>query len=156
MGDAVAYRFHVTIDGLDLGDWTKCDGLSIEYELLEHMEGGNNAFVHRLPGRAKYTNVRLTRPLNGDSSSVASWMSSLMVGVMRQTAEITVLDAAGQEVEQWNLVGVIPVKWTGPTLDVNGNQAATETVELAHHGFLGMGGAGAVGAGALTGAGGLT
>jgi len=28
------------------------------------------------------------------------------------------------------------VKWTGPSLDVGNNQAATETLELSHNGFL--------------------
>ena len=36
----------------------------------------------------------------------------------------------------WNLEGVFPVKWNGPSLDVGANQAATETLELAHNGFL--------------------
>jgi len=26
-------RFQVTIDGQDLGNWQKCDGLGVEYEI---------------------------------------------------------------------------------------------------------------------------
>ena len=47
------------------------------------------------------------------------------------------MDAAGNTVVAWNLVGVYPVRWTGPTLDVGGNQVAYETLELAHHGLAG-------------------
>jgi len=39
-------------------------------------------------------------------------------------------------VAKWNLEGVYPVKWTGPSLDAAGNQIAVETLELAHNGFL--------------------
>jgi len=55
----------------------------------------------------------------------------------RETAEITVLDPAGDVVATWNLAGIFPAKWTGPTLDVAGNQVAIETLELAHNGFMG-------------------
>ena len=36
----------------------------------------------------------------------------------------------------WSLQGVIPVKWTGPQLNVSGPKVAEESIELAHHGFL--------------------
>ena len=53
---ALGLRFTVTIDGLSLGDWTKCDGLSIEYEVKDYQEGGENSFTHRLPaGRSTRT-----------------------------------------------------------------------------------------------------
>ena len=134
---ALALRFAVTIDGLLLGDWTKCDGLSIEYDVTEYREGGENGFVHRLAGRAKYTNIKLTRPISSGSAEVAAWVASVSTKLIRQTAQIAVMDAAGNSVVAWNLVGVYPVRWTGPTLDVGGNQVAYETLELAHHGLAG-------------------
>lgn len=134
---ALALRFAVTIDGLLLGDWTKCDGLSIEYDVTEYREGGENGFVHRLAGRAKYTNIKLTRPIDASSAEVAAWVASVSTKLIRQTAQIAVMDAAGNAVVSWNLVGVYPVRWTGPTLDVGGNQVAYETLELAHHGLAG-------------------
>ena len=130
-------RFRVKLDGgADLGDWSKCDGLSVEFEILEYKEGGENAYVHRIPGRAKYQNVKLTRPVNKDSKKVADWMAKLKLEVKRQTAEISALDSEGHPIATWNLEGVFPVRWNGPSLDVGANQAATETLELAHNGFL--------------------
>ena len=41
------------------------------------------------------------------------------------------------------LDGVIPVRWSGPSLNPDSPKVAMETVELAHHGFLpGQGGGG--------------
>ena len=134
---ALALRFAVTIDGLLLGDWTKCDGLSIEYDVTEYREGGENGYVHRLAGRAKFSNIKLTRPIDASSAEVAGWVASVATKLVRQTAQIRVMDAAGSTVVAWNLVGVYPVRWTGPTLDVGGNQVAYETLELAHHGIAG-------------------
>ena len=137
---ALALRFHVTIDDQgSLGSWSKCDGLTVEYEVLEYQEGGQNDYVHRLPGRCKYQNIKLTRPLDKTSSDVASWVAGQRKKVERSNAEIAVLDAAGEVVAKWNLNGVYPVKWTGPSLDAGGNQIAIETLELAHNGFLGDG-----------------
>ncbi len=150
----VAYQFTVKIDGMELGDWTKCDGLSMEFHVQEYEEGGMNSFIHRIPGRAKYGNIKLSRPLNNKSQAVSAWMTSLMAMVKRQTAEISVMDSSGNQITQWNLVGVYPVKWSGPTLDADGKMIATETLEIAHNGFVGeMGGAGGVAGAAMTAAG---
>ena len=81
---ALGLRFAVTIDGLLLGDWTKCDGLSIEYDVTEYREGGENGFVHRLAGRAKYTNIKLTRPIDASSAEVAVWVASVSTKLIRQ------------------------------------------------------------------------
>jgi phage tail-like protein len=130
-------RFQVKLDGgADLGNWSKCDGLAIEYETVEYKEGGENGYVHRIPGRAKYQNIKLTRPLNQDTKKVTAWIASLRAAVQRQTAQISALDTEGKVIASWNLDGVYPVKWNGPSLDVGNNQVATESLELAHNGFL--------------------
>lgn len=134
----LSLRFTVVIDGqIELGDWTKCEGLTVEYDIFEYKEGGNNGFVHRLPGRAKYQNVKLTRPIDHSTGAVMSWLASVQARVNPSTAAITVLDADGETVTTWNLVGVFPARWTGPTLDVGANRVAMETLELAHNGFMG-------------------
>lgn len=139
VGDpGLGLRFKVTIDGhLELGNWQKCDGLDIEYDIYEHKEGGMNAYVHRLPGRAKYQNIKLTRPVDSTSVMVSAWVAGVQVRLVRGTARIAVLDPAGETVALWNLIDVFPARWTGPSLDVGGNQVATETLELVHNGFLG-------------------
>jgi phage tail-like protein len=130
-------RFRVLIDGEnDLGSWSKCDGLSVEFEVKEYQEGGENSYVHKLPGRVKYQNIKLTRVLNKDSSKVASWLTKLQTDVKRQTAEIAALDSTGETIASWTLQGVYPLKWTGPAFDVGSNSTATETLELVHNGFL--------------------
>src|ERR1041385_2165693 len=137
---ALSPRFTVSIDGFgSLGSWTKCEGLAVEDEVFEHQEGGCNVYIPRPPGRRKYPNVKLTRPLDKESQTVVKWVTGMGSKVERHSAEIAVLDANGDVVCRWNLTGVCPIKWTGPTLDAAGNQIANETLELAHNGFLGAG-----------------
>jgi phage tail-like protein len=138
---ALGLRFHVVIDGKDsLGDWTKCEGLSVEYDVYEYKEGGVNSHVHRLPGRAKYQNLKLTRPVTKATADVAAWLATVKPDMDRTTAKIAVLDEAGTEITSWSFRSVYPVRWTGPTLDVGQNQVATEVLELCHAGFLDLSG----------------
>jgi phage tail-like protein len=130
-------NFVVEIDGHDLGAWTKCEGLGVTYDLFEYKEGGNNGYVHRLPGRAKYDSVKLTRVVSDSTAAVMSWLSSVQASLHYATAKISVRDAGGTEVAAWNLTGVYPSRWTGPTMDASGRGPATETLELVHNGFLG-------------------
>jgi phage tail-like protein len=137
--EALGLRFMVHVDDIgDLGDWQKCEGLSVEYDIFEYKEGGENGYIHRLPGRAKYQNIKLTRPIDPSSKLVANWVAKVMTEKVRSTAWIRVLDGAGKQVVQWNLIDAFPARWTGPTLDVTANNAAIEVLEIAHNGFVGQ------------------
>lgn len=133
---AVATRFKVVVTHHDLGSFTSVEGLGAEVVIEQREEGGMNGFVHQLPGRIKYTNVKLTRPVNSDTAKIASWFASMNGAVKRTQAEIIAKNHDANPVYTWTLAGVIPVRWTGPSLSVESPKVATETLELAHHGFL--------------------
>jgi phage tail-like protein len=133
---AVTVYFDVRVDGHDLGAFTACDGLGCEVVVEQREEGGMNDFVHQLPGRIKYTNVKLTRPVNADTAKIARWFASMNGTVRRTDAEIIAKNTDLIPVHRWTLTGVIPVRWQGPSLSVESPKVATETLELAHHGFL--------------------
>jgi phage tail-like protein len=134
--EAVAVFFSVSIDGHKLGAFLSCEGLGLEVVVEQREEGGNNGWVWQLPTRIKYTNIKLSRPVTKDTNQIAVWISSLSSGVKRSTATIEARNAERTVIAQWGLDGVIPVRWTGPQLSVDSPKLATETLELAHHGFL--------------------
>ena len=133
---ALSVCFSVTIDDDELGSFNSCDGLGCEVVIEQREEGGNNGFVWQLPTRIKYRNVKLTRPVGKDSAKLTAWLASFATGVKRQTATISARGSDNEIVASWSLDGVIPVRWSGPQLSPDSPKAATETVELAHHGFL--------------------
>lgn len=137
---AVALRFDVTIDGVEIGSFTACEGLTAEYEMVEYVEGGQNGYVHRVPGRMKYSPVKLTRPLDsrsdGKASGLAKWFSEQKDAVRRSTGAIKAVDGRGRNIAQWNLLDVFPTRWTGPSLSIDGNSVPKETLELVHNGFM--------------------
>ncbi len=133
---SVGVCFGLIIDQHDLGAFVTCDGLSLEIEIKSVEEGGNNLFVHQLPGRIKYQNIKLTRPVNADSAKVRSWLASMNGQIRRTTAEITAMTARNTKVASWGLVGVIPVRWQGPSFSAESPSVAIETLEFAHNGFI--------------------
>ena len=127
--------FAVKIDDNDLGTFNSCEGLGCEVVIEQREEGGNNGFIWQLPSRLKYSNVKFTRPLGADTAKVAKWFASMTTGVKRRTATIQVMSGDGTVVATWELDGVVPVRWSGPSLNLDSPKVATETVEIAHHGF---------------------
>ncbi|TNU73296.1 phage tail protein [Miniimonas arenae] len=136
---AVGVQYRVTVDGADLGAFSTCDGLGVEVVIETREEGGTNGFVHQLPTRVKYPNIKLSRPLGAGSAKVAAWVSSVANGYTRTTCQIVVTAVDGTTIASWSLAGVVPVRWTGPQLQSDGTKVLTEQLEIAHHGFSGGG-----------------
>jgi phage tail-like protein len=134
---AVSIRFHLHLDNQNIGWWNSFEGLGMETAVEQREEGGNNSWVHQLPTRLKFTNVKLSRPINQDSEKVALWFMAIAQKVTRgSTAQIKAVDGSGKVIAQWSLNDVVPVRWTGPSFSVESPKVATETIELAFHGFL--------------------
>lgn len=138
---AVSVCFVVQIDDMSLGAFNSCEGLGCEVVVEQREEGGNNGFVWQLPTRIKFPNIKLSRPLTRDTERVAKWFSSMVsgrarTGAGRKTGHIQAMTADGTVVAQWGLLDVVPVRWTGPSLNPDSPKVATETIEIAHHGFI--------------------
>ncbi|MEU9132734.1 phage tail protein [Kitasatospora sp. NPDC048540] len=143
----ITLRFQVTIEGLDLGAWKSCKGLTVSFKHKPIYEGGNyESPVSMLAEQLEYQTITLQRAIaNSTSSTVqaylkqvaASWFHAPSCDYRGGTGSITLYDASLAPVYTWNLRGVYPVKWAGPDLDAMGSGGvALETLELAHQGFL--------------------
>ncbi|GAA3989021.1 hypothetical protein GCM10022247_04410 [Allokutzneria multivorans] len=140
----MAMRFHVAVDGIDLGGWRSCKGLSVTFETDAFVDGGNYESKTYLPKCLDYPPVTLQRAMtSADSSRVQEWLAGLVddwmngYGVHKGgTARITLLDAKGEKVSSWSLRNVLPKSWRGPELDAKGSEVAIEQLELLHQGFL--------------------
>jgi phage tail-like protein len=133
---AVSVCFIVFIDWMPLGAFNSCDGLGVEVVVEQREEGGNNTMVHQLPTRLKYPNIRLTRPLTWQCNLTLLWFRTFAKKYSKHTATIEAHTSTGMPIGVWHLEGVMPVKWNGPRLDHTQNAYASETIELAHNGFL--------------------
>jgi len=129
-------RFYVEIDGHSKAVFTEINGLVIETDVTEYQEGGNNAFVHRLPGRTKVGTIVLKRGITS-SNEFFKWYEDILQGkIDAKHLSVVVYDPRGQELVRWNFANVYPIKWTGPQFAADGHTAAVESLELAHDGLV--------------------
>lgn len=135
----VGIQFVVEVDDVNLGTFDSCEGLSCSVELETRTEGGNNGYVWQLPSRITYSNITLRRSLSKDTEKVAKWVASMAGEVKRRTGNISAKTPNGKLIASWSLLDVVPVRWEGPSFTPDQPAVLTETVEIAHHGFLDSG-----------------
>lgn len=154
---AVPQFFSCTIDTLDLGVWSTCSGLSATIDVQNRTDAAREFMAHPVtPGGISFGRVKLTRPVAKYNYQILSWFNSFTVSPKRLTAEITALDQNGKPLLTWNLYGVVPSSWSGPSFDINATgKVPEESLEIAFEGFSlsdspGSGGAGGSMPGAST------
>jgi phage tail-like protein len=133
----LSMRFDVVVAGIDLGAWSSCDGLKVDFGLKEIKVGGNNDCKVYLPDRVFYPRLVLKRAMNArDSGKVMGWLRSMVDATDGDAATITLRDSHNATVSEWTFVNVRPSSWKGPTLTATSKDVATEMLELVHEGFL--------------------
>ena len=130
-----ALRFLVKADDCTIGRFAHCHGLAAEYEIEEYAEGGQNAFVHKLRGRMRYPNLVLSRGITHETGLMDWFMQTKSAG-QRGNISVSLLGPDGSPVRKWGFEGAFPVRWEGPMLNARSHTAATETLEIAHRGFV--------------------
>jgi phage tail-like protein len=125
-------RFYLEIGSDAQAVFTDVSGLQLEMSTFDYEEGGQNDFVHRLPGRVKTSNLTLKRGMTR-SNDLLKWFLEVASGnVVRQNVSLVVFDVEGNRLATWNFENAYPVKWVGPQLEAAGTTIAVETLELAH------------------------
>jgi phage tail-like protein len=135
-------NFLFEADGVPIGVFNEVSGLSVEIDTDKVREGGQNGYVHELPGRMEWPHITFKRGLT-QSDNLFHWFEKMsgenFAGqrnkVERSTGAISIVDHLGLRLRSWNLRDVMPVKWSGPALSTSSNEMLMEELEIAHHGF---------------------
>lgn len=135
-------NFLLEVDGVEIGLFTSVSGLQVTAQTEDLVEGGQNGFARKLPGRLEWPNITLSRGLI-QADNLFDWFSKTSgegfaaAGnkIQRCTGAITALASDGSRLRAWNLSGVFPVRWKGPDFSVGGNDVLSEELEIAHEGF---------------------
>lgn len=128
-------RFYVSFGDGPKAVFTEITGLAMELVVEDVEEGGNNDFVHRLPGRCKVSNITLKRGMT-TSNEFLTWIFDMARGtIKRRNVTVSLFYANREEAMQWSFANAYPVKWTGPQFKADDTAVAIETVELAHAGM---------------------
>ena len=128
-------RFGISIGNVVTSAFTEASGLEAQIDVMEYEEGGNNLFVHKLPGRIKYPNVTLKRGMIF-ANDLWDWFQGVMNRqIVRQNISIILFSHDGTEVRRWNLENAYPIKWSGPSFKASDNAIAIESIEFVHTGM---------------------
>jgi phage tail-like protein len=111
-------------------------GLSVEYDMEEYKEGGENRFTHKLPVRTKYADMVLKRGMVTDSAVIA-WCLDAFSARTFVPADVNVIlmNEKGQPLRTWKVAHAIPKKWLVSDLNANDSAIVIETMELSYRYF---------------------
>jgi|SoiMethySBSTD1v2_1073268.scaffolds.fasta_scaffold86427_6 phage tail-like protein len=137
-----AATFLVEVDGVEIGRFMEVSGLEVSVGVEEVEEGGENNYVHKLPGRMTWPNITLKRGIT-QNDTLLEWFNKSSGEqfaangnrLTRSTAAITLLGPGAQRLRAWEFDGAFPVKWKGPDFAVSSSDMAMEELEITHHGF---------------------
>ena len=142
MDPPFAGAFKLEIGGVPFGAFTEVTGLSVQMEIEEIAEGGNNESTIKVPGRLKWPNLVLKRGIT-NNNSLFEWLAKCSgdgfekekFKISRPTGTIFMLDSKQVVVRSWKFRDAMPVRWTGPTFAASASALALEELEVSHGGF---------------------
>ena len=137
---STAFLFEV--EGEEIGMFSEIEGLEVTVEVATYAEGGENGYVHKLPGRMSWPHIVLKRGVTNNDTLFEWVQKTAGTGyagnqnkLARSTASITAISSDGKRLRSWNLVDAFAVRWIGPKFDSSSSSPLQEEIELAHHGF---------------------
>jgi phage tail-like protein len=126
-------RFKVKIDDVVIGAFSECSGLSIEYEVLEYQEGGEDRYTHKFRGRLKYPNLVLKRGVTHEDG-LLKWFFDRRNRDARGALTVTLVGDDGGDIRSWAFAGAFR-QWRA-VFNAKSTNVAIETLEVAHQGLL--------------------
>ena len=132
-------RFYVEIDSQITASFSECSGLDVQIEKEVYQEGGVNNQQRIFLKHAKFGDVTLKRGMT-DDPAFWNWINQSLLegknyGPQRRNINILVFNQAGETMQVWRLIGVIPVGWKTPSLKADSSTIALEELILSYEGL---------------------
>lgn len=129
-----AFNFLVNFDGgEEFGGFSDVSGIGTEVTVAEYRFGNDKEnHVRKVAGVHKVSDVTLKRGIL-NSKTLFDWIAVTRTQGpdAQKSVTITLLDESQKPVQSWVLRGVIPMKYTGPTLaGKGGGDVAMEELVL--------------------------
>jgi phage tail-like protein len=130
--------FHFSVNwGGTLLSFSEVTGLNVEVQPIEYRDGTNRDYaVTKMPGLKKYGNLTLKRGVFAGDNEYYDWINEIALNkITRRDVIISLLNEAHEPVMTWKVINAWPTKLTSPDLKANANEAAIESIEVAHEGI---------------------
>jgi phage tail-like protein len=111
-------------------------GLSVEYDMEEYKEGGENRFTHKLPVRTKYADLVMKRGML-TKSDLLDWFLRGFRDRDFQPSDVNVIlmNEQSEPLRTWKVAHAIPKRWLISDLNANENSVVIDTLELSYRYF---------------------
>jgi phage tail-like protein len=130
------FHFEVKWDS-EVMSFQEVSGLDTEAQIIEYRAGDSKKFTTvKMPGLKKSGNVTMKKGVFKSDNKFWDWFKQIeMNTIKRASVIISLLDESGAPTMVWKLTNAWPTKITGTDLKADGNEAAIETIEIAHEGL---------------------
>jgi phage tail-like protein len=131
------YQFQVDWGGTRLS-FTEVTGLVMEREKIEYRHSDSLDFNKiAMPGLVKNNNITLKRGKFEGDFEFNDWLELVATERVadRRTVTIRLLNEKRLPVAMWTAAGCFPTKVTAPDMKSDANEAAIESLEIAHEGL---------------------
>jgi phage tail-like protein len=127
--------FGLDIDGITLGMFTGCTGLSMEFDVINFKEA-DGAMHHerKMAGKPKYTEVVLKRGFTADTG-LQDWFDEVVeanTDTPYKTGSIIIYDRTQNEVARFNLDRCWPSKLSVSDLKSDSDDVMVEELTIQH------------------------
>ena len=130
--------FHFSVDwGGTQVTFSEVTGLNIEVQPIEYRDGNNpDCSPTKMPGMKKYGNLTLKRGVFASDNEYYAWVQEIALNkIERRDIIISLLNEEHAPVMTWKVINAWPTKLTSPDLKASANEAAIESIEIAHEGI---------------------
>lgn len=118
--------------------FTEVTGLVMEREKIEYRHSDSPDFNKiSMPGLVKLSNITLKRGKFEGDFDYNTWQDQIANERVENRRDVTIrlLNEKHQTVAAWTATRCFPVKITAPDLKSDANEAAIESIEIAHEGL---------------------
>lgn len=123
-------RFSLTIDGVEIGQFSELGGITSEVELMETT--ANTLQLKKLPGKRVPPTVTLKRGMNKDTG-IFAWHQSVVEGQLaaaRKSCTLTMYASDGKPMARYHLESAWPSKVEISALKAGASEVLYETLTL--------------------------
>ncbi|NVO21505.1 MAG: phage tail protein [Bacteroidetes bacterium] len=136
----VGFHFKVEVLGIQANAndarFSEVSGLSVEAATEEVAEGGENRFVQKYPGAAKYPEIILRRGLL-TNSGIMDWISKSIqdLDIQPKNVDVTLLNSSHEPLITWHLINAYPTKWSVSDFNATNNAIVVESLQFYYQYF---------------------
>jgi phage tail-like protein len=132
----VKFSFKVLWDDKEI-IFQEVTGLTSETQIIEYRGGSSKVYsTVKMPGIQKFNNITFKKgTFQADTQMWDIYGGIHMNTFKRTTVTISLLDESNAVAMSWKLVNAFPVKLTVTDMKSDANEAAVESMEVAHEGL---------------------